>query len=65
MVAPEHHDHLAIEFVQGVEEVAQRLVGLLNARDVLVDIGQRAVLDSLGVQVGRVDVQVHLLICRQ
>ena len=38
VVAPEHHDHLAIEFAQGVEEVAKRLVGLLDARDILVDI---------------------------
>ena len=65
MVAPEHHDHLAVELAQGVEEVTQRLVGLLNARDILVDIGQCAVLDGLGVQVGRVDVQVHLLVDRQ
>ena len=65
VVAPEHHDHLAVEIAQGIEEVAQRLVGLLDARDVLVDIGECAVLDGLGVQIGRVDVQVHLLICRQ
>ena len=39
VVAPEHHDHLAVELAQGVEEVAQRLVGLLDARDILVDIG--------------------------
>ena len=65
MVAPEHHDHLAIELAQGVEEVTQRLVGLLDARDILVDIGERTVLDGLGVQVGRVDVQVHLLVDRQ
>ena len=65
VVAPEHHDHLAVELAQGVEEVTQRLVGLLNARDVLVDIGERAVLDGLGVQVGRVDIQVHLLVDRQ
>ena len=65
VVAPEHHDYLAVEFAQGVEEVAQRLVGLLDARDILVDIGQCAVLDGLSVQVGRVDVQVHLLVDRQ
>ena len=62
VIAPEHHDNLAVEFVQGIEEVAQRLVGLLNARDVLVDIGKRAVLDGLGVQIGGIDVQMHLLI---
>ena len=65
VVAPEHHDYLAVELAQGVEEVAQRLIGLLDARDVLVNIGERAVLDGLGVQVGRVDVQVHLLVGRQ
>ena len=65
MVAPEHHDHLAVELAQGVEEVAKRLVGLLDARDILVDIGERAVLDGFGVQVGRVDIQVHLLVDRQ
>ena len=65
MVAPEHHDHLAVELAQGVKEVAQRLVGLLNARNILVDIGERTVLDGLGVQVGRVDVQVQLLVDRQ
>lgn len=65
VVAPEHHDHLTVELAQGVEEVAKRLVGLLDARDILVDIGERAVLDGLGVQVGRVDVEVHLLVDRQ
>ena len=65
VVAPEHHDHLTVELAQGVEEVAQRLVGLLDARDILVDIGERAVLDGLGVQIGRVDIQVHLLVDRQ
>ena len=65
VVAPEHHDHLAVELAQGVEEVAKRLVGLLDARDILVDIGERAVLDGFGVQVGRVDIQVHLLVDRQ
>ena len=65
VVAPEHHDYLTVELAQGVEEVAKRLVGLLDARDILVDIGERAVLDGLSVQVGRVDVQVHLLVGRQ
>ena len=64
VIAPEHHDHLAVELAQGVEEVAQRLVGLLDARDILIDIGERAVLDGLSVQIGRVDIQVHLLVDR-
>ena len=55
MIAKEHHDHLAVQMAQLVDEVLQRGIGLLDEREVLVHLGIRDAVDGV----------LHALVRRQ